>query len=148
MLASACESVASERRKQLRRRANLYRVALDILVRKRTGVDQYQSFPSVPRSAVAQGFDSFLQAISSKASVELGAYDSSDLLQQAEKRCREIRALSLLRHHFGQVIERWMFLDKCLGLQQNGFRVRVGTFVDASVTPRNAMLIATPTHGA
>ena len=34
MLASACESVASERRKQLRRRSNLYRVALDILVRQ------------------------------------------------------------------------------------------------------------------
>ena len=94
MLASACESVASERRKQLRRRANLYRVALDILVRKTTGVDQYQSFPSVPRSAVAQGFDSFLQAISNKASVEFGEYDSSDLLQQAEQRCKEIRALS------------------------------------------------------
>ena len=147
MLASACETVASERRKQLRRRSNLYRVALDILVRRSTGIDQYQSFPSVPRSAVAKGFDSFIDAITSKRSIELAAYDSSKLLQQAEQRCREIRALSLMRHHFGQVIERWMFLDKCLWLQQNGFSVRAGTFVDASVTPRNALLIATPMPG-
>jgi hypothetical protein len=59
-----------------------------------------------------------------------------------EQRRGEVRRLELIRHAFRRGLEMWLVLDVALGLEEAGFSVRVGTFCDRALTPRNLLVLA------
>jgi hypothetical protein len=53
-----------------------------------------------------------------------------------------VRNLELLRNLFRRPLELWLILDRALYLGERGYDVRVGTFCDSHITPRNLLIIA------
>ena len=53
-----------------------------------------------------------------------------------------MRNLELLRGLFRRPLEVWLLLDRALYLQEQGYRVRLGQFCPAQLTPRNLLLLA------
>lgn len=68
--------------------------------------------------------------------------DWAHWLTVGEQRRGEVRRLELIRHAFRRGLEMWLVLDVALGLEEAGFQVRVGTFCDRSITPRNLLVLA------
>lgn len=58
------------------------------------------------------------------------------------QRLAEVRNLELLRGLFRRPLELWLNLDRALFLVEHGYIVRMGTFCEAPLTPRNLMLLA------
>ncbi|MNG37039.1 hypothetical protein D3C84_1242660 [compost metagenome] len=58
------------------------------------------------------------------------------------QRLAEVRNLELLRGLFRRPLELWLVLDRALFLSQKGYEVRLGTFCETPLTPRNLMLLA------
>ncbi len=53
-----------------------------------------------------------------------------------------MRNLELLRALFRRPLETWLLLDRALYLEEQGYRVTLGTFCEPTLTPRNALLLA------
>lgn len=68
--------------------------------------------------------------------------DWAHWLAIGEQRRGEVRRLELIRHAFRRGLEMWLVLDVALGLEEAGFTVRVGTFCDRALTPRNLLVLA------
>ncbi|MNY82370.1 hypothetical protein D3C86_2244270 [compost metagenome] len=47
-----------------------------------------------------------------------------------------------MRGLFRRPLEVWLLLDRALYLQEQGYAVRLGTFCDYRLTPRNLLLLA------
>ncbi|MBP5114229.1 SAM-dependent methyltransferase, partial [Pseudomonas protegens] len=58
------------------------------------------------------------------------------------QRLAQVRNLELLRGLFRRPMELWLALDRGLFLQEQGYAVRLGTFCEAPLTPRNLLLLA------
>jgi len=54
----------------------------------------------------------------------------------------EVRNLELLRNLFRRPLELWLLLDRALYLQEQGYHVKLGTFCDYQLSPRNLLLLA------
>ncbi|MNT60344.1 hypothetical protein D3C72_1979200 [compost metagenome] len=53
-----------------------------------------------------------------------------------------MRNLELVRGLFRRPLEVWLLLDRALYLEEQGYAVRLGTFCDYHLTPRNLLLLA------
>ena len=53
-----------------------------------------------------------------------------------------MRNLERLRNLFRRPLELWLVLDRALFLEEQGYSVRLGTFCDYPLTPRNLLLLA------
>ena len=53
-----------------------------------------------------------------------------------------MRNLELVRGLFRRPLEVWLLLDRALYLQEQGWKVQLGTFCAYHLTPRNALLLA------
>ena len=58
------------------------------------------------------------------------------------QRLAEVRNLELLRNLFRRPLELWLLLDRALYLQEQGYSVKLGTFCDYRLSPRNLLLLA------
>ncbi|WP_213083289.1 hypothetical protein, partial [Escherichia coli] len=58
------------------------------------------------------------------------------------QRLAEVRNLELVRGLFRRPLELWLLLDRALYLEEQGYRVRLGSFCDYHLTPRNILLLA------
>ena len=58
------------------------------------------------------------------------------------QRLAEVRNLELVRGLFRRPLELWLLLDRALLLEEQGYRVRLGTFCPSQLTPRNLLLLA------
>ena len=54
----------------------------------------------------------------------------------------QVRNLELVRGLFRRPLEIWLLLDRALYMQEAGYRVEIGLFCPAALTPRNILLIA------
>jgi hypothetical protein len=63
-------------------------------------------------------------------------------LAEGASRLARLRRLELLRQAWRRPIEVWLCLDRAVWLERRGYAVEVGTFCDASLTPRNILLRA------
>jgi hypothetical protein len=72
----------------------------------------------------------------------IGSPDWSTLEAAGWQRLAEVRNLELLRGLFRRPLELWLNLDRALFLVEQGYVVRLGTFCDTSLTPRNLLLLA------
>ncbi|CAI8903740.1 methyltransferase [Pseudomonas chlororaphis] len=119
------------------------RLAFDLLQRRLRGVDQYLPTPSLPASWLDKPFADYCRDLAAlKHLSTVGAQDWPALEAAGWQRLAQVRSLELLRGLFRRPLELWLVLDRALFLQEQGYRVQLGLFCPAPLTPRNLMLLA------
>lgn len=119
------------------------RLAFDLLQRQVRGLDQYLPTPSLPSHWLDKPFADYCRDLA--ALKDLSTVDCQDwaaLEAAGWQRLAQVRNLELLRGLFRRPLELWLVLDRALFLQEQGYAVRLGTFCQAPLTPRNLLLLA------
>ncbi len=131
------------RRVERRRIQRIHRVAADLLAREATGVDAYHGFASVPRPWSDLPMGEFIERIRARHDWPVpDDWDPDELLRRATTLDRQMRALGVVRGWFRRPLERFLVQDRAAWLQEQGWQVRMGTFCERSLTPRNLMVVA------
>ncbi|WP_236195541.1 methyltransferase [Pseudomonas glycinae] len=119
------------------------RLAFDLLQRQVRGVDEYLPTPSLPSAWLDKPFADYCRDLAAlKELSTAGAPDWVALEAAGWQRLAEVRNLELLRGLFRRPLELWLNLDRALFLTEQGYVVRLGTFCEAPLTPRNFLLLA------
>ncbi|MFW6749921.1 methyltransferase [Pseudomonas glycinae] len=119
------------------------RLAFDLLQRQVRGVDEYLPTPSLPSAWLDKPFADYCRDLAAlKELSTVGAPDWVALEAAGWQRLAEVRNLELLRGLFRRSLELWLNLDRALFLTEQGYVVRLGTFCEAPLTPRNFLLLA------
>ena len=119
------------------------RLAFDLLQRQVRGLDEYLPTPSLPSHWLDKPFADYCRDLA--ALKDLSTVDCQDwaaLEAAGWQRLAQVRNLELLRGLFRRPLELWLALDRGLFLQEQGYAVRLGTFCEAPLTPRNLLLLA------
>ena len=102
-----------------------------------------RSFKPVPPDWLQGDFQGFCTRLAAREALKLPArVDWPHWESEGRRRRDEMRRLEVVRHAFRRPLEVWLALDLTLALEQAGFSVRIGTFCERSLTPRNLMLLA------
>jgi len=134
---------APERVRQQTRRVSCWRLGFDGLQRQLRGVDAYLPVPSHPPGLLSGDFAGFCRWAAKKKALDLPQNtDFGHWEAHGEQRLQEVRRHELVRHLFRRPLELWLVLDYALFLQEQGYRVRVGTFCERQLTPRNLLIDA------
>ncbi|MEG2914609.1 MAG: methyltransferase [Pseudomonas sp.] len=119
------------------------RLAFDLLQRQLSGIDQYLPTPSLPSAWLEKPFADYCRDLAAlKELSTIGSQDWPAVEAAGWQRLAEVRNLELLRGLFRRPLELWLNLDRALFLAEQGYVVRLGTFCDAPLTPRNLLLLA------
>ncbi|MBP5952058.1 methyltransferase [Pseudomonas sp. P42] len=119
------------------------RLAFDLLQRQLSGIDQYLPTPSLPSAWLEKTLANYCRDLAAlKELSTIGSQDWPALEAAGWQRLAEVRNLELLRGLFRRPLELWLNLDRALFLAEQGYVVRLGTFCDAPLTPRNFLLLA------
>ena len=119
------------------------RLAFDLLQRQLRGIDEYLPTPSLPSAWLDKPFADYCRDLAAlKELSTVGSQDWPALEAAGWQRLAEVRNLELLRGLFRRPLEFWLNLDRALFLVEQGYVVRLGTFCDTPLTPRNFMLVA------
>jgi hypothetical protein len=136
------EVVAGAADRRERRRAMAWRLGLDQCLRDRAGVDRHHRLPPAPRSWHALGFAGFCVQLAERGGLPLDAPPAPEYEPLGFARLEQVERLDGLRTLFRRAVETWLVLDLALSLESAGYAVRVGTFCDRAVTPRNLAVVA------
>lgn len=124
-------------------RISQWRLGFDALQRHLRDRDEYLPVPSHPSRLLTQDFQAFCRWAADKKGLALPAsVDWPHWQQVGRQRHRQVRRHELLRHLFRRPLELWLVLDYAVFLEEQGYRVRLGTFCDRALTPRNLLLDA------
>jgi hypothetical protein len=124
-------------------RASQWRLGFDGLQRWLRGVDEYLPLPPHPKRLEREGFDGFCRWAADRKGLSLpDDVDFDHWLDHGAERAGRVRRFELLRHLFRRPLELWLVLDYALLLEESGYQVRMGTFCDRELTPRNLMVDA------
>lgn len=119
------------------------RLAFDLLQRLVRGTDEYLPTPSLPSAWLDKSFADYCCDLAAlKELSTIGSPDWLALEAAGWQRLAEVRNLELLRGLFRRPLELWLNLDRALFLTEQGYVVRLGTFCEAPLTPRNFLLLA------
>lgn len=119
------------------------RLTFDLLQRQLRGIDEYLPTPSLPNAWLDKPFADYCHHLAAlKELSTIGPQDWSALEAAGWKRLAEVRNLELLRGLFRRPLELWLVLDRALFLFEQGYAVRLGTFCETPLTPRNFLLLA------
>ncbi|WP_095192340.1 methyltransferase [Pseudomonas sp. Irchel 3A7] len=119
------------------------RLAFDLLQRQLRGVDEYLPTPSLPSAWLDKPFADYCQHLAQlKELSTIGPQDWPALEGAGWQRLAEVRNLELLRGLFRRPLELWLVLDRALFLIEQGYEVRLGTFCETKLTPRNFLMLA------
>lgn len=119
------------------------RLTFDLLQRQLRGIDEYLPTPSLPSAWLDKSFADYCHHLAAlKELSTIGPQDWSALEAAGWKRLAEVRNLELLRGLFRRPLELWLVLDRALFLFEQGYAVRLGTFCETPLTPRNFLLLA------
>ncbi|POA39534.1 methyltransferase [Pseudomonas sp. GW456-12-1-14-TSB6] len=119
------------------------RLAFDLLQRQVRGVDEYLPTPSLPSAWLDKPFADYCRDLAAlKELSTIGSPDWVALEAAGWQRLAEVRNLELLRGLFRRPLELWLNLDRAFFLTEQGYIVRLGTFCEAPLTPRNFLLLA------
>ncbi|SDI75872.1 Methyltransferase domain-containing protein [Pseudomonas flavescens] len=134
---------AGNRVRQQRDQSMARRLAFDLLQRELRGVDDYLPTPSLPPAWLKKSFATYCHDLAElKGLPTPEEHDWQRLEAAGWQRLAEVRNLELLRGLFRRPLELWLVLDRALYLQEQGYRVRLGQFCPAHLTPRNLLLLA------
>ncbi|WP_339433550.1 MULTISPECIES: methyltransferase [unclassified Pseudomonas] len=119
------------------------RLAFDLLQRQLRGLDEYWPTPSLPSAWLDKPFADYCRDLAAlKQLSTVGTPDWSALEAAGWQRLAEVRNLELLRGLFRRPLELWLTLDRALFLVEQGYAVRLGSFCETPLTPRNLLLLA------
>ena len=140
----ASEAVTAGARVLRQRDASMARrLGFDLLQRRVRGVDEYLPTPSLAVSWLARPFEDYCRHLAElKGLPGPNQIDWASLEAQGWARLAQVRNLELVRGLFRRPLELWLALDRALWLAEHGYQVRLGTFCEASVTPRNLLILA------
>lgn len=133
-------------RKQVRTFSQ-WRLGFDGLQRELRRVNEYLPVPSHPGWVARGDFRQFCRWAAEKKQLPL-----SDQINYAAweaygvQRLAQVRRHELVRHLFRRPLELWLVLDYAIFLEEQGYSVRLGTFCDRQLTPRNLLIDATLNH--
>ncbi|MGF6394961.1 methyltransferase [Pseudomonas plecoglossicida] len=134
---------ASARVRHQRDRSMARRLGFDLLQRQQRQCNEYLSTPSLPTAWLDKSFEQYCRDLAELRGVELTLVPDWAALEAASwQRLAEVRNLERLRNLFRRPLELWLVLDRALFLEEQGYSVRVGTFCDYPLTPRNLLLLA------
>ncbi|MFV8569743.1 methyltransferase [Marinobacter sp. SBS5] len=124
-------------------RIRAWRLGFDALQRSFSEKGQYLPVPSHPPSLNNGTFEEFCRWAANKKRVVLpSVVDWQHWQAVGERRSRQVRRHELLRHLFRRPLELWLVLDYAVYMEEQGYRVNLGTFCERSLTPRNLLLDA------
>lgn len=119
------------------------RLGFDLLQRQLRGVDDYLPTPSLPSAWLDKPFADYCRDLAALKDLStVGTPDWTELEAAGWQRLAEVRNLELLRGLFRRPLELWLVLDRALFLIEQGYVVRLGTFCESPLTPRNFLLLA------
>ena len=126
-----------------RQRELWWRLAFDEWQRTARASDSYLPLPSLPTAVLRGSFSEFLRyAAALKHLPAPDTVSEQQWLEQGARRRRLLRRIELVTHVFQRPLEIWLALDRALLLQESGADVRLGTFCDYQLTPRNLLIDA------
>ncbi|MDC0612413.1 SAM-dependent methyltransferase, partial [Vibrio sp.] len=120
-----------------------FRLGLQALIEEKGLAEHYVPFPSIKKSVLKYGFESFCrEAFKYKgwdldAEVDLKPYQDMGIRQ-----FKVMERLNLLQSLFQSLLEAWLIYDKALFLKQQGYDVSVSRFCPEHITPRNYLIQA------
>jgi hypothetical protein len=119
------------------------RLAFDLMQRELRGIDDYLPTPSLPSAWLDKPFADYCRDLAQLKQLPPPDKQNWTVLETAGwQRLAEVRNLELLRNLFRRPLELWLILDRALYLQERNYHVRVGTFCDSHLTPRNLLILA------
>ncbi|MFU2326630.1 methyltransferase [Pseudomonas sp. NFX98] len=119
------------------------RLGFDLLQRELRGVDEYLPTPSLPSAWLDKTFADYCHHLAVlKELSTIGPQDWPAREAAGWQRLAQVRNLELLRGLFRRPLELWLVLDRALFLRDQGYEVRLGTFCETPLTPRNFLLLA------
>ena len=139
-----CETVtAGQRVRRQRDQSMAWRLGFDLLQRELRGIDEYLPTPPLATMWLQQPFAGYCAELARQKQLNLGAqHDWAGLEAAGWQQLAKVRNLELLRDLFRRPLEVWLILDRALYLQEHDYQVRLGTFCDTQLTPRNLLLLA------
>ena len=130
-----------ERVKRHRQLEMSYRLGFSPLLKGELGVDEYVPVPSIKKSELSEGFESFCCWASEVKEISLGSdIDFDSYLVQGETLFWEMEKLSLVQQVFRRPLEVWLALDRAIYLQEQGYEASIEEFCERSITPRNLLI--------
>ncbi|MDP3815471.1 methyltransferase [Pseudomonas sp.] len=134
---------AGARVRRQRDQSMAWRLAFDLLQRQLRGSDDYLPTPSLPPAWLHKSFADYCSDLAALKQLPAPATQDWDKLQSLGwQRLAQVRNLELLRGLFRRPLELWLLLDRALYLEEQGYRVRLGSFCPSQLTPRNLLLLA------
>ena len=134
---------APGRERRQRHQVSAWRLGFDGLQRGLRGRDEYLPVPPHPSELNHGDFTGFCRWAAQSKGIELPAQvDFSHWEDYGHQRLARVRRMELVRHLFRRPLELWLVLDYVLYLEEQGFAVRLGTFCDRALTPRNLLVDA------
>ncbi|MFZ5937946.1 methyltransferase [Pseudomonas sp. HS6-2] len=119
------------------------RLGFDLLQREQRQCDEYLSTPSLPIAWLDKSFEQYCGELAELRGVAIRGNPNWAALEAAGwQRLAVVRNLERLRNLFRRPLELWLVLDRALFLEEQGYTVRLGTFCDYPLTPRNMLLLA------
>jgi hypothetical protein len=124
-----------------------WRLGFDGLQRNLRQVDEYLPVPSHPGWVAKGDFRQFCGWAAEQRQLMLpDQIDYAAWEAQGVQRFAQVRRHELVRHLFRRPLELWLALDYAVFLEEQGYDVRLGTFCDRNLTPRNLLIDATLNH--
>ncbi|MEG3221195.1 methyltransferase [Vibrio gigantis] len=130
-----------ERVKRHRQLEMSYRLGFSRLLKAELHIDEYIPVPSIKKSELAEGFESFCRWASEAKELSLGSdIDFDSYLVQGEALFWEMEKLSLVQQVFRRPLEVWLALDRAIYLKEQGYEATIEEFCERSITPRNLLI--------
>ena len=118
------------------------RLGFDLLQRQLRGVDEYLPTPSLPSAWLDKPFAEYCHHLAALKDLStIGPQDWPALEAAGWQRLAQVRNLELLRGLFRRPLELWLVLDRAIFLSEQGYTVRLGTFCESPLTPRNLLIL-------
>lgn len=138
------ESVTAAPREQtLSHKQAAWRLGFDNLQRTIRNSDTYLNTPSLPLSALNNGFKIYCQVLAAHKNLTLQPnINWNDVEKAGYVRWAKLRRLQLVRHAYRRALEVWLILDLALRLEENKYNVNIKQFCDRALTPRNLVINA------
>lgn len=135
--------IANDKATELRHKEVAWRLGFDSLQREVSGHDHYLPIPSVKQSQLNGDFKAFCLWAAAQKGVSLPVnWPVEHYLALGYRRQRLTRRIDLVAHLFRDVLEQWLLLDRVCFLEDAGYQVKLTTFCDKQITPRNYLILA------
>jgi hypothetical protein len=129
----------------LRQRELHWRLSYQCWREQITGQAHYQALPSLAKHWFSQQaqFTDFARWAAQQHGLHLPQQlDEPALLALGQARHQQVQRLELVQQLFRPLLERWLLLDRCLYLQQLGYKVELIELFPFTISPRNSLIQA------